>query len=486
MGPRQNHAEHARQMGVVLTNIGTGEKIKMEVFARYNPGSGSLSDVVANLVSAATTSMNATSFENPAAYAQFNAYLPGFVNSVSYQTGEPKAYINYILFDATYSGTPQFGYVSVPASSGAKWEKLSMEITVPAGFNGGFAYIYVTNESNYNVFFDDFLIVHEKSNMALRVTESADYYPFGLLIAGTRYVDEGRLENAYGYQGDYSEFDARTGWNRFELRGNYDSRIGKWQSSDPFPQYPSPYNALGNNAVNMFDPSGGIALNVGAALARALEGFAAGSVIGLAVDSKNWWKYGAGFAAAGFTWGLFSAPVDVPGDVSLFAEWRANFDYTLNPFQSGEFRYTIQTSRGPLQYGMPQNWNYTKAFKLNYEKPIKDWLKKVGEKAPDEIIKKIANWGLPVIHSKLGSNPIRPVHVGGKNETGYPNPSTTGYIYQNFNPGSGKRYGNPHKINPKKNSSRRPITITIPEKYEAATGRGYVTIRIWIDFQLVR
>ena len=148
-----------------------------------------------------------------------------FVNSVSYNTGEPKAYLNYILFDASYTGTPQFGYVPVPISAATRWEKLSMEIPVPAGFNGGHAYIYVTTESNFNVFFDDFLIVHEKSPMALRVTESADYYPFGLVIEGTRYVDESRKVNAYGYQGDYAEFDARTGWNRFALRGSDESSL---------------------------------------------------------------------------------------------------------------------------------------------------------------------------------------------------------------------------------------------------------------------
>jgi hypothetical protein len=255
--------------GKVL-NINSGEKLRMEVYARYNPGSGNASDVVASLVSAATTSLNVTVGENPAAYNAFNTYLPGFVNSVTYNTGEPKAYLNYILFDASH-GNPQFGFVVVPGSAAVKWEKLSISLSIPSiGYNGGYAYVYLTNESNYNVFFDDFLIVHEKSNMALRVTESADYYPFGLLIEGTRYEDEGRLANAYGYQGDYSEFDSRTGWNRFALRGNYDSRLGRWQSGDPYQQFASPYVGMGNSAINGTDPNGGFFFGIFARLLKAM------------------------------------------------------------------------------------------------------------------------------------------------------------------------------------------------------------------------
>ncbi len=250
-----------------MLNITSGDKLKMEVYARYNSASGSASDVVASLVSAATTSLNITAGENPAAYGGFNTYLPGFTNGISYNTGDPKAYLNYILFDANYAN-PQFGYAVIPSTAANKWEKLSVQVTAPVT---GYIYIYVTNESNYNVFFDDLLIIHEKNTKSLRVTESADYYPFGLMIEGTHYIDESRLVNSYGYQGMYSEFDARTGWNRFEGRGNYDSRLGRWMSADPLanatPDY-SPYAAMMNNPALRVDPDGRFlpAVVVGAAL----------------------------------------------------------------------------------------------------------------------------------------------------------------------------------------------------------------------------
>ncbi|MBY0434098.1 MAG: hypothetical protein K2U26_08325 [Cyclobacteriaceae bacterium] len=241
--------------GKMLT-VSAGDKLKLEVYARYKPGSGTASDVIASLVSAATTSMNVTAAENPAAYNGFNTYLPGFTNSMVYDVSQPKAYLNYILFDANYANAV-FGYKVIGIDAATMWEKLALDVSVT---NNGYIFIYLTNESNYDVYFDDLQIIHEKNTMSLRVTESADYYPFGLLVEGTRYRDESRLVNSYGYQGEYSEFDARTGWNRFALRGNYDSRIGRWQSGDPYSQYASPYIGMGNNPANRIDPNGGFTL----------------------------------------------------------------------------------------------------------------------------------------------------------------------------------------------------------------------------------
>jgi len=78
----------------------------------------------------------------------------------------------------------------------------------------------------------------------------ADYYPFG--------TSQGLAVNdyRYGYQGKFSEADKQTGWNNFNLR-MYDPGIGRWMSTDPYGQFYSPYNGMGNDPVNSFDPSGG-------------------------------------------------------------------------------------------------------------------------------------------------------------------------------------------------------------------------------------
>lgn len=64
----------------------------------------------------------------------------------------------------------------------------------------------------------------------------------------------------YGYQGQFSEFDSETNWNHFELR-EYDPIIGRWTATDPRYEFFSPYIGMGNDPVNMTDPTGGSVLD---------------------------------------------------------------------------------------------------------------------------------------------------------------------------------------------------------------------------------
>ncbi len=64
------------------------------------------------------------------------------------------------------------------------------------------------------------------------------------------------LKNAFLWQGAYSEFEDETGWNEFDLR-SYDAQVGRFIQQDPYDQYSSPYTGIGNDPVNLVDPSGG-------------------------------------------------------------------------------------------------------------------------------------------------------------------------------------------------------------------------------------
>ncbi len=59
----------------------------------------------------------------------------------------------------------------------------------------------------------------------------------------------------YGYQGQFAEKDPETGLNSFEAR-MYDSRIGRWLTTDAHKQYWSSYLAMGNNPTIRADPEG--------------------------------------------------------------------------------------------------------------------------------------------------------------------------------------------------------------------------------------
>ncbi|WP_313788453.1 RHS repeat-associated core domain-containing protein [uncultured Allomuricauda sp.] len=60
----------------------------------------------------------------------------------------------------------------------------------------------------------------------------------------------------YAFQGQ--EKDPETGKEAFQLR-LWDSRIGRWLTTDPYGQYASPYLGMGNNPILMVDADGGFA-----------------------------------------------------------------------------------------------------------------------------------------------------------------------------------------------------------------------------------
>lgn len=60
-------------------------------------------------------------------------------------------------------------------------------------------------------------------------------------------------------QGAFSEMDDDIGWNDFALR-NYDPQIGRFVQQDPYGQFASPYLGMGNDPVNLIDPSGGVGI----------------------------------------------------------------------------------------------------------------------------------------------------------------------------------------------------------------------------------
>lgn len=218
------------------------------------------------------------------------------------KTNAPKAYLFYILFDDNHTN-PQFGYAAVEETALLTHQRLALDVTIPLN---GFMYIYIANESNINaataVYFDDFKIVHEKNVTSLLVTESTDYDPFGLMLEGTRYVDETRIANNYKCQGEYAEFDELVGWNRFAGRGNYDARLGRWHSPDPKLNLfsgMSTYNAMLNSPVNVVDPDGECPVcfaMMGGAVMGAVSSAVGYSATALAKDKWNLSSFGQSIA----------------------------------------------------------------------------------------------------------------------------------------------------------------------------------------------
>jgi RHS repeat-associated protein len=180
---------------------------------------------------------------------------PAFTNIAganASQTGgtQPKAYLNILFFDERFNfveGTSQSTRVVAAGDNAAPIALLNIKVP-----KNGYAFVYVSNESPTNVFFDDLQVRQDNG----RILEENHYYAYGLKIAALSSKAFGGAQNNYQYQGDYSEFDDDLGWQDFMLR-SYDPQIGRFLQNDPYDQFSSGYVGMGNDPGNGVDPTGG-------------------------------------------------------------------------------------------------------------------------------------------------------------------------------------------------------------------------------------
>ncbi|MES2430803.1 MAG: DUF6443 domain-containing protein, partial [Bacteroidota bacterium] len=90
---------------------------------------------------------------------------------------KPRAYLNYIFFDENFNFVPGVsGFKRVALSGNGDDRFLTMPET--KAIKNGYVYIYLSNESNQPVFFDNFTVTHKRGQLLAE----DHYYAYGLKI----------------------------------------------------------------------------------------------------------------------------------------------------------------------------------------------------------------------------------------------------------------------------------------------------------------
>lgn len=203
---------------------------------------------------ASAEDVGAMTLLNPSEYDELKSKDP-----TQNLSDKPKAYLNYVLFNDRFEMVNENSGVKQVQGNPDELQVLSVDKAVVK--KSGFLYIYTSNESGEDVYFDNLIVVQAAGPLL----EETHYYPGGLTMSG---ISSGALiakipENKFRFNGkelQSGEFQDGTGLNMYDFGARMqDPQLMVWHNIDPLSEKTrriSPYAYANNNPVRFIDPDG--------------------------------------------------------------------------------------------------------------------------------------------------------------------------------------------------------------------------------------
>ena len=161
--------------------------------------------------------------------------LNNWLGNVPNPGSVPKAYIHWILFDEQFKPVPGGSVFDLVSATADAVESHHGIVNIS---RNGFLYVYCSNESNVDVFFDNLQVIHTRGPLS----EESHYYPFGLTIAGISSKAAGSLKNKRkwnkGSELESKEFSDGSGLELYStFYRSLDPQLGEFWQIDPKPDY---------------------------------------------------------------------------------------------------------------------------------------------------------------------------------------------------------------------------------------------------------
>jgi RHS repeat-associated protein len=253
-----------------LQKVMAGDQVSAvtQYYLQSSPTNNGTNNIVTNIISnlllaIGTGNTTALVRENASGITNQLNRTPGFISAVKSTTGgsTPEAYLTILFFDERFNfiaaadgGVAQQQVAATVGSNGA--QLVLANIKAP---KNGYAYVYVNNQSDQDVYFDNLQVGVTAGN----IIEEDHYYAYGLKIAGISSKKlgdsfEGLLKNNNLYNDKELFDDGDLDWYDYGFR-NYDPQIGRFMQLDPltddFP-FLTPYQYASNDPITNIDLDG--------------------------------------------------------------------------------------------------------------------------------------------------------------------------------------------------------------------------------------